>query len=196
MNATATAPKQTRRFSEDEIDLMRTTFHGNDLLLQIVRKRILQIPLTDAEITKLTQAIPQGTGLAALIKKAIHPEIDGDAPFSQIIDLYLNAEVKDKPEEIAVINILARNRMVEYFDEVFEKFYDFNAIFAITFKGFTDNIRERANGDTRDLCVDFLARNTILSHVDFQLSQLLILAATKNETAEDKESRLKKNSTR
>lgn len=196
MNQTSTMPKQTMRFSNDEVDLMRSNLHENDTLLKIVRKRLLQMPLTESEESLLQKQIPQGSDLAALIKKTVHPNLDGDAPFFQMIDLYLNTDVKDKPEELAVINILARETMTKYFDEVFAKFYEFGASFEMSFKGFTENVKERASGDTRDLCADFLARNTILNHVDFQLSQLLILAGSKKETAEEKETRLKKNSTK
>ncbi len=196
MNTTSTMPKQTMRFSSEEVDLMRSNLHENDTLLKIVRKRLLQMPLSESEESLLTKLIPKGSDLSRLIKKTVHPELDGDAPFFQMIDLYLNTDVKDKPEELAIINILARETMTKYFDEVFAKFYDFDGSFDITFKGFTENAKERASGDTTDLCADFLARNTILNHVDFQLSQLLILAGSKKESAEEKETRLKKNSTK
>jgi len=175
---------------------MRSNLQDNDTLLKIVRKRLLQMPLSENEEALLVKSIPERSDLARLIKKTVHPSLDGDAPFFQMIDLYLNTDVKDKPEELAVINILARETMTNYFDEVFAKFYDFGVTFNNRFTALTENAKYRANVDTRDLCADFLARNTILNHVDFQLSQLLILAASKKETAEDKEKRLKNNSTR
>jgi hypothetical protein len=196
MNTTSTMPKQTMRFSSDEVDLMRSNLHENDTLLKIVRKRLLQIPLSESEESLLKKTIPEGSDLARLIKKTVHPTLDGDAPFFQMIDLYLNTDVKEKPEELAIINILAREKMTKYFDEVFANFYDFSVTYDIKFKSFTDNVEERAKGDTTDLCADFLARNTILNHVDFQLSQLLILAGTKKETTEEKDDRLKKKSTK
>lgn len=196
MNTTSTMPKQTMRFSSDEVDLMRSNLHENDTLLKIVRKRLLQMPLSESEKSLLLKSIPENSDLSRLIKKTVHPELDGDAPFFQMIDLYLNTDVKDKPEELAVINILAREKMTKYFDEVFAKFYDFSVTYDIKFKGFTENAQKRAVGDTTDLCADFLARNTILNHIDFQLSQLLILAGSKKETEEEKEKRLKKNSTK
>jgi hypothetical protein len=197
MNPATATPKQTMRFTESELELIRSNLHENDLLLKIVRKRLLQMPLDESEISLLEKLIPANSDLSKLLKKTIHPDLDGDAPFFQMIDLYLNADVKDKSEDLAVINILTRDLMTRYFDETFEKFYHFNDTFKISFSGFTANVKTRADEDARDLCVSFLARNTILNHVDFQLSQLLILAqSTKKESPEEKEKRLKKNSTK
>ena len=64
MNTTSTMPKQTMRFSNDEVDLMRSNLHENDTLLKIVRKRLLQMPLTESEESLLQKQIPQGSDLA------------------------------------------------------------------------------------------------------------------------------------
>lgn len=196
MNTGLATPKQVIRFSAEEVDLMRSNLLENDVLLRIVRKRLLQIELTDSEKALVISVIPEGSDLAKLIQKTVHPTLDGDAPFFQMIDLYLNTDVKDKPEEIAILNIKARDLMVQYFEEMFTKFYDFKYEFIISFKGFTANVKDRAFDEPQDLCVSFLARNTILNHVDFQLSQLLTLAQSKKETEEEKQARLKKNSTK
>lgn len=194
--STAQAPKQTMRFSDEEIDLMRNSLLENDLLLKVVRKRLLQMPLDEGDQEMINKIMPKGGDLAILIKKTVHPSLDGDAPFFQMVDLYLNADVKDKPLENATMNILAREIMTEYLDEAFDKFYDFDCSYKNKFSDFTDNARKRIREDEMEVAASFLARNTLINHVDFQLNQLLALAATKKMTTEEVVERNKKKSTK
>lgn len=193
---TPTAPKQTMRFSETEIDLMRNTFLENDELAKLIRKRLLQMDLTEDEQGLLKRLVPSGSDLFNLVKKTVHPALDGDAPFFQMVDIYLNADVKEKPIEIATLNILAREIMYTYLDETFEKFYDFEASFKSNFKELTSNVQWKLKDDERMLCASFLARNTLLNHIDFQLNQLVILANTKKQTSEEIAEKNKKKSTK
>lgn len=194
---TAAAPKQTMRFSDSEIDLMRSNFLENDQLLKLIRKRLLQMEITEDEQSLLARLIPENSDLFRLVKKTVHPELDGDAPFFQMVDLYLNADVKDKPIEVAVLNILAREIMSKYLDEAFDKFYSFDSTFGNKFKALTDDVQGKLKDDgEQSLCASFLARNTLLNHVDFQLNQLLILANTKKISSEDLAEKAKKKSTK
>lgn len=193
---TTQAPKQKMRFSDQEIDLMRTNLFENDMLVKTIRKRLLQMELDEADQRLLISSMPSGGNLYQLIKKTVHPELDGDAPFFQMVDLHLNAEVKDKPVENAIMNILAREIMTEYLDEAFDKFYDFEVSFRNKFKDLTGDVRRRIKDDEMELCASFLARNTLCNHIDFQLNQLLVLANTKRPTAEELTEKAKKKSTK
>lgn len=200
MNPTGTgiaAPqKQTMRFSEDELDIMRNSLKDNDLLLKIVRKRLLQMDLEETDQALLLKLMPEGSQLFNLIKKTVHPELDGDAPFFQMVDLQTNADVKDKPLEIACVNILAREIMAEYLTEVFDKFHSHEVSFKNKFKELTSDVYNKLKDNEQELCASFLARNTLVSHIDFQLNQLLILANTKKVTQEELEKRNEKKSTK
>lgn len=193
----APTPKQTMRFSDEEIDLMRSNFQNNDLLVKLIRKRLLQMEITEDEQVLLAKVIPENSDLFRLVKKTVHPELDGDAPFFQMVDIYLNADVKDKPVEIAVLNILAREIMFKYLDEAFDKFYSFESTFGNKFQELTSNVQQKLMDDgEQSLCASFLARNTLLNHIDFQLNQLLILANTKKLSTEDLAEKAKKKSTK
>lgn len=197
MNSITGAPKQTMRFSETELDLIRSNFFENDELAKLIRKRLLQLPLSKDEQDLLSRLVPQGSDLATLLRKTVHPDIDGNAPLLQMIDLYVNADVKDKPEEIAIINILGRGLMVDYLTEMFDEFYNFEKTdYDHNFKDFTSDIKLKAEHDPQILCASFYARNTLLNHVDFQLQQLVILANTKKVTAEEVAEKNKKKSTK
>lgn len=108
-------PEKKMRFEEDELDLLRSTFGGNDRLLKLLRKVFL-------------------------------PEYDPAAPFGQTIDLWLSLSLENMSP------------------------YD------------------------RELAI--IARNKLIQHVESNILQLQFLANSKGETPEEKEKRLKKDSSK
>lgn len=187
---------QTRRFSDAEIQLAAGIFGASDMLPRLFRKRMLQLPLTDDEITVLKAHFPENEPITHLMKKILSPEIDGDAPFYQPVDLYHWAKVEDQHEEIAVISILSREIMKSYLDHMFTRLYDFDTPYLVDFKKLTE-IKDYLGKDERVMVANFLARKKILEQMDLQLHQFWILAAAQYKTDEQKaeqESRKKKNS--
>lgn len=104
---------QQMRISDKELELIKSTFAGNEELLMLLRKVFL-------------------------------PEIQPNLPLGQNLDLWMTLKVEDMTAEEALINIKARN--------------------------------------------------TLISHIEFQLNSLKALAGQKNETVEETKNRLAQNS--
>ena len=71
------------RISEQEIELIKSTFKGNEHLLKMLRKIFL-------------------------------PEIEPDAPIGQNIDLWMTVPVSQMTPDQAIINITARNQLIQH----------------------------------------------------------------------------------
>lgn len=197
-NGGTTQPIQTRRFSDDEISLGASVFGASDMLVRLFRKRILQLPLTEDEKIVLKGNFPENEPIVHLMKKILSPEIDGDAPFYQVVDLYHFASVVDVMEDLAVISIMSRDIMKNYFDHMFTRLYDYETPYLVDFKQLT-NVKDYLNSNEREMVANFLARKKILEQMDLQLHQFYILAAAQYKADEQKselENKRKKNSTK
>ena len=168
--------QQERRFSEDEINLIKGTFKDNLPLLKSLRKFILQLPLPERDEIILRQQIKGDT--LKIVKKCFLPEIEGDAPIMQTVDLWLTLNFGDKQFDLAFYHIQARKKLIEYLEETFNdlegKKYN-----KVSFTEMTDG-----KGKPEDIYINLLARNTIAMHVEQQLNQLNVLANELSETSE------------
>jgi hypothetical protein len=183
--------KQQGRYSDKELDLCKITFKDNDPLLKVIRKVMLQYPLTPIEV-----GIKKGLSseLLAVIRKTILPEIDIDAPIAQIGDLWfwLPFKLDDKDPINAYAFLQARDKIVKYFDNQLCELeggvpnYD-----KIIFKGL---INPQENPES--LYTNLLVRNMILAHTEQQLQQFVNLAQLASMTVEELEKNKKKNSNR
>ncbi len=185
--------KQTMRYSDEELGLIKATFAENDDLIKVLRKAFLQLGLSKAELTLLQTVFPENSSAFNLLKKTLHPEIDGYAPIFQVTDLWANVEIKDKSSDQAIPYIFAREIMVNYMTESFENLTKENPEYKIFLNQLTKIDHEE---DIIDIHSKVLARNTILMHVEFQLNQLLTLAGKKEETVEKSKEKLAKNSSK
>lgn len=71
------------RIKEEEIDMIKSAFKGNEKLLKVLRKIFL-------------------------------PEITADAPLGQNIDLWMTIPVGQLTEQQAIVNLLARNQLIQH----------------------------------------------------------------------------------
>jgi hypothetical protein len=74
---------QQMRISDKELELIKSTFAGNDELLMLLRKVFL-------------------------------PEISPELPLGQNIDLWMTLKIEDLSADEALINIKARNSLIQH----------------------------------------------------------------------------------
>lgn len=185
--------KQVFRFNDVELSLMKNTFAENDELLIAIRKVFLQVELSEVDKSLLSM-LKGNEQLFKLISKTFNPQIDPEAPFHQLIDLWMTIDLKDKPisELLPVFN--ARKFLIDLIEQGLEnlkavvegeessskiKLSDF-----VTLKG----------KSAEEFYSELTARNSLISHVEAQLSQISILAGQKEESVEQTKEKLLKNS--
>lgn len=180
--------KQERRFSEDEINLIKATFKDNDTLLKSLRKFVLQLDLSEKDELTLRNQLKGDT--FKVVKKCFLPEIDGDAPIMQTVDMWLTLNFGDRNPDLALLHIRSRARLIEYFDKMMDD------LEGIEVKPIEFEELINLEGTPEDVYVNLLARNTIVMHVEQQLNQLNVLANELSETPEQLSSKAIKNSTK
>ncbi len=178
--------EQTMRFTDEELRIIKNTFAENDDALKRIRKVMLQIPLNTLDLSVLE--LVKKESVLKILRKSFLPTLDPDAPINQVVDLWMTVQIAEKTPDEAYPHLKAREKVICYIkqqQEVLEgsrkekiKFNELVDIDKIPF----------------DAYVDLVARNTIISHVEMQLTTLKILAGLKDETVEEMKERLQKDS--
>lgn len=181
--------KQPMRYSDSELAIIKSTFAENERFVKAIRKVFLQIKL-NAEEKELIKGLNEN--VLNIIKKTFLPEIDGDAPLFQLIDLYmqLNIDLKDKSETECHKFIDAKEIEVNYLKQQYAVLSGEKVKIDIVLADLIDSKSDKYS----KLC-NIIARNFILSFVDSMLNQLIFLAGLKTETVEETINRLQKDST-
>jgi hypothetical protein len=177
---------QVIRYSDEELNLLKNTFAESDELLNVIRKVMLQMVLTDQEkeLVKLFKG-----DLMDLLTKFFIPELSDSVPFNQNIDLWLSINIADKTPEEALRLIKSRKIVIEYLKNQL-------AILNGLAVGYIP-LDELLNiGEAEQTYINFLARDTIISHTEQVLLQIKLLAGNKNETPEETLKRLQTNSSK
>lgn len=183
--------KQTMRYSDEELSLMKNTFADNDELLKAIRKVFLQLPLSVVDQAMLLTLRNQ-TEVLSLLRKTFLPEIDGDAPFHQIVDLWMTVEIKGKTPDEAYLELWARQKLVDYLEQqlaVLGGSTDQNI-------KFSDCLKQKKGQTKEETYVNMLMRNTLIYHTEQQLNQFSVLAGMKTESVEDTKKRLLQDSSK
>jgi hypothetical protein len=170
--------KQEMRYSDAELSLIKNTFKDKDVLKSL-RKAFLQKESTEQFATK---------EVLDVIKKTFLPEVDGDAPIHQVVDLWLTLKFKEMPVDHAYPIIKARKILVDYFAQEIEQLSG-----ADKTRGIKLSDLETITDDIDETFINFVARNEIITHIEQQISQLHILA---NNSMEDLLKAIEKNSTK
>lgn len=186
--------QQKMRFNDAELSLIKNTFAENEELMKVIRKVFLQMELSATDKKIIVGTFKGKTALFALMHKTFAPTLDGEAPLHQLIDLWMSLEIKDKSPESALPQFLARQKLIDVLLQQLEALKahsegkkpteEIEVAKLVGCKGKTD----------MEAYTDLTARNSLLAHVDMQLSQLTLLAGSKSETVEQTQERLKKNS--
>lgn len=186
--------KQTMRYSDDELSLIKNTFAEADDLLKAIRKIMWQEPLSAIDLSVLQFAFKGNKQVQDVVRKTFLPTLDSNAPLHQVVDLLMTVQIADKSPDLAILQLRAREKVINYLDQQLRVLNsgDFTKKHKIDFNDFT----VMGNKIDADIYTDMIARNTIISHIEQMLSQILVLAGRKDETVDQMKERLKRDSSR
>ena len=77
-----------------------------------------QMRITPAEMSLLHNTFKGNDDLVRLMRKLFLPELDPYVPIGQNIDLWMTVKVDDMTSEQALINLKARNSLIQHLDQV------------------------------------------------------------------------------
>jgi len=112
------------------------------------------------------------------------PTLDGDAPISQLIDLWMTVNLENKMPEEEQSLITSRAIVIDYIDKMLD-----------ILSGNEGEVRKFADFDTTK-SYELKARNTIIGHVENQLREIFMLSGYVAETPEETLKRLQSNSSK
>jgi len=182
--------QQTMRYSDEELRIIKNVFAENDDLLKRLRKVMLQMPLNGVD-ERILESIKKPEVLA-ILRKIFLPTLDADAPIGQQLDLWMTIQFIDKTVNEAFPHLMARKKLIQYLDQQLEVL-ESGKKGKIKFDELanTNNLEKKG---LWDMYVDMIVRNTIISHTEQQLAILRVLGGFKNETLEETQERLNKDS--
>lgn len=183
---------QKMRYNSFELSLIKATFAEQEEALVLIRKFFLQGQMSLDEMQLLSK-FSTNPNVVAILKKALSPEIEKLAARFQTVDLFSNIDLSPTPIDHALLIIESRWVAKKYLDEMFDKFVKGEDVGAsIVFDDMT-----KVKKAKKDTYINFLARNFLLTHIDTQLfNSLLVLAGTPDETPEEQQNRLQKDSSK
>jgi hypothetical protein len=172
--------EQQIRYNDRELSVIKSTFAGNEPLLKELRAYFLQkrdgVELSPASLE--------------VVRKTFLPEIELEAPIYQVIDLYLTLDLKGKSPDEAADAVASRQRIIQYLEERLSRLEGKKVTVKVHFDRLTDTKDKSASA----ILIDFIARNTLINHIEQCLSQLHILAGKPEESVDETKMRLKKDS--
>lgn len=176
------------RYNDDELAVIKGSFAENEDLILALRKAFLQAELTQEE-EKQVLAIAADEKVMAVVAKTLAPKLDANAPMFQQADLYVGMQFEFGSPEKVEADMAVRKILADYMYSMVE-IIGTPAAYSVTMDTLTPS------GSTHEDAINLAARDKIISHVDFQLNQLLVLAGQKDETVETTRTRLQKDSAR
>ncbi len=75
-----------------------------------------EMRITKDEIGLIKSAFKGNTALLKILRKIFLPEITADAPLGQNIDLWMTIPVNQMTEQQAIINLVARNQLIQHIE--------------------------------------------------------------------------------
>ena len=176
--------KLKTRYTDQEIETLKVFFKDNDALLMVIRKFFLDGHLNDDE-KKIFSMFKENSRLVSLVKKELLPEIDSNAPFFQLIDLFYTIDVKNLVVEGAYYQMQMTEMLCDYLRQRFAEITDG----APPTLSLASLVYEKNKGSIQAY-IDLGARNLILTYIDKHLFQLGELAKTEwEETEAEKKAR-------
>lgn len=185
---------QQLMFNEAELRLIKTVFGDNDDLLYAIRKVLLQGNLTDNEANSIRQQVTPE--VFAVVKKRILPDLDLDAPFGQIGDLYrtLSSQLSSKDVEQMGPQFDAKKLEVDYLSQQFDVLKDMDKPLGTSVIRLDDMKMITTNHYVN--YVNHTARDFLIGFVDSMLNMLKAIAGEKTETPEQQKERITRNSSK
>ena len=173
------------RPTDQQLELFKNTFSDNQESLKTIRKAFLELPLTDNEKDSLTYLFKDNEPLQKAIRLMFLPELDGDMPLGQNMDLYMTVEIENLPPDFVHLVLKARAQLIELLEQGLA-----NLLTPVE----SDKFTYRLTGDAEADFIWLKARNTFITHIDQSLLQIKFLSGKKSETVEETKTRLAKDS--
>jgi len=183
--------EQNARYNEAELALIRETFKDNLALLKAIRKSFLQLSMTEKEEIALRTTI-KGEVLE-LIKKSFLPEITGDEPLNQVVDLMMTIDVVNKTPQEAKAHLDSRHLLIAYMKQQLAEL-EGNRVQESEMIHFLPLSESNENPHVE--FANLVARNTIILLVENQIRDLNSLANREELTDEEKKEAAKLDSTK
>jgi len=178
------------RYSDKELSLIKNTFAEQLDLMVLIRKFLLQGEMDEKE-TALIQKYAMNPEILAILKKAVNPKVDKLAPPFETVDLLASMDLNPTAFDHAYRVVKARYLASQYLDNRFAVL-EGKDVEEIEF----DSLHIPTE-DPEQTYLNIIARNFLLSHIDSQLfNQLMVIAGQKTETPEQQKKRLTKDSTK
>lgn len=177
---------QERRFTPQEMSVIRSTFRDQEGLLILIRRFLLQDELTEDDMTYLkTIMTPE---VISVVKKTINPTLDKRAVLNGTVDLLSGMDIGNVLIDHAVLQIKARKKAQEYLTQRFDVLEGKKVKNEIKFDELLDETEKE------EMYINLVVRNFLLGFIDTQgLRQLQVLSYAEESPEEVKE-RLLKNS--
>jgi hypothetical protein len=183
--------RQNLRYSDSEMQIIKDVFADNTELLYAIRKVFLQLPLTAVEQSLLI--LIQKPEILKVIRKAYLPEIEADAPFHQVIDLWMTVDIKGKEPKEAYTELVVREKVIAYVEQQLRVLENLESPQPIVLN---DCIQMRPKTKAEEMYIDIMTRNYVVAHNEMQLAMFEVLAGQKSESVDDTKKRLAQNSTK
>ena len=183
--------KKQMRYTEIELNTIKEVFSENEELLKTIRKIMLQMPLNAVDLAELE--FIRKPNILNVLRKTFLPTLDPDAPLNQIVDLWMTVQLADKEPLDALYQLRARELLINYINQQLKVLED-KSKEKIKF-GKLINLK-KPNAEAGEIYFKMVARNSIIQHIEMQLNMLHILAGLKEETLEQTQERLRKDSSK
>lgn len=175
--------KRSIGYTDNELSLIKSTFLDNDIILKAIRKVFLQLPITEDDERELN-AFKGNKELNNIMRKTFLPELNGDAPINQNIDLWMTIQINDKNSLDAFPHILARARLIAYINQSLLSLQGIMGENQLIFKDLLPG-DEIITAENTEIYANLTARNIIVGHTEQMLQRLKNLSNFKDETIEE-----------
>lgn len=79
--------------------------------------------ITDEELATIKALYSDNPGALKLLRKIFLPEVTPDAPIGQQVDLWMTLKIEDLDPEQALINVKARNSVIQHVEGCLMQLY-------------------------------------------------------------------------
>ena len=98
--------EKKKRFTDQELGLIESTFKNQEQLVISIRKFLLQGELTDAELAYVKAVL--SPAVLSILRKTLCPTLDKGAPMGGTVDMFSGMDLNPVPIEHAILAIRSR----------------------------------------------------------------------------------------
>ena len=180
---------QTFIFTKQELSLLKDVFADNDTLLYTIRKVLFQFPMTELEKGYIKEYI--SPEVIEILKKKLMPELGNEYPIGQLshILMTLQKPFSVKQDEDMEWQFDAKVLERDYIKQQFALLEDMNAPQDIKLADMAS-----LTGTPKERFVNTTAYIFLIGYIDPAMYDIKILAGAKEETQEEMENRITRDS--